>query len=430
MKTTVYFIILICIFSCKSNKNSINEKYYQQALLAFTELKETLAKDSGKLWNFKLDGPVMLVDRETRTIYANEADEAGKLSKYKELYTGQLPENENIANSSFAWNNKTWTIVALPLPDSKKSRMNLLMHESFHRIQPNLGFDSLKFASSPHLDSKEGRIYLKMELEALKMALTSEDPGTHLSHALIFRQYRHQLFPEAKTVENHLEIGEGLAEYTGIITCGMDENQIKQHLVSQINWFFEMPTYIRSFAYFTLPVYGFFMQQTNKEWNLKVSENTNLSDFIFAFFKMNNKTWKEQEILSLGKTYNLENICLFENQREAKKIVLLNEYKCRFLSDSSFIIPLEKMNFSFSPGNLVPMDSFGTVYPNLRITDNWGILEVDSLGALIASNYKSVTVSYPINSTESEISGKGWKLKLDKNWKWIKQDNNFTLVKK
>lgn len=429
MKLILPCTFLFFIAGCQTKTSPIPEESYQQAMLAFSELKETHAKDAGNLWNYKLDGPVMLVDRETRLILANQPDQDGKLVKYKELYTGHLPENENIANSSFTWNNTTWTIVALPLPESRQSRMNLLMHESFHRIQPYIGFDSLSFASSPHLDTKEGRIYLKLELEALKMALTSEKPVADINAALIFRQYRHQLFSNAKELENYLETGEGLAEYTGLISCGMDDKQIKNHLVSQIDWFYQMPTFIRSFAYFTLPVYGYFMQQTNKKWNLEISKNTNLSDYIFAFFKVNIQTWQEQEILKIGKKYNYDGISIFENQREIKKIKLLCKYKSMFLSDSAFKIPLEKMNFSFSPGNLVPLDSFGTVYPNLRITDNWGILQVDSIGALMAANYKYITVSHPESINDNEISGNGWKLKLNKNWKLKKLDSNFTVVK-
>jgi len=48
---------------------------------------------------------------------------------------------------------------------------------------------------------------------------------------------------------------------------------------------------------------------------------------------------------------------------------------------------LENMSISFDPRNLVPLDDVGTVYPNLRITDNWQILSVDS-GALGAMKFK------------------------------------------
>ncbi|ULT23417.1 hypothetical protein KUH03_30125 [Sphingobacterium sp. E70] len=62
----------------------------------------------------------------------------------------------------------------LPLPEHRDDRINLLAHESFHRIQPELGF-KLNNANNNHLDEKDGRISLRLEFEALKKALASSD---------------------------------------------------------------------------------------------------------------------------------------------------------------------------------------------------------------------------------------------------------------
>ena len=85
------------------------------------------------------------------------------------------------------------------------------------------------------------------------------------------------------------------------------------------------------------------------------------------------------------------------------------------------------MNIGFNPGNLMPLDSFGTVYPNMRITDNWGILEVDSCGALHGPDWKYVIISYPETVTDTLIIGKGWKLRLDKNWNLKRENAGYTV---
>ncbi len=131
-----------------------------------------------------------------------------------------------------------------------------------------VGFDSVHEVPSVHLDTKEGRIYLKLELEALKRALNTSHPATHIKNALLFRQYRYQLFPEAPKAENSLEILEGLAEYTGSILSQRGDSELKEHYTSQIDWFYTLPTFVRSFAYFTTPVYGYLMHQTDQSWNL------------------------------------------------------------------------------------------------------------------------------------------------------------------
>lgn len=83
-----------------------------------------------------------------------------------------------------------------------------MAHELFHCAQPSLGFVQNN-QESPHLDKKEGRTYLRLEMEALLKALLSEtekEQKRHLTHAFIFRKYRNSLFPESAQLENLLEL--------------------------------------------------------------------------------------------------------------------------------------------------------------------------------------------------------------------------------
>jgi hypothetical protein len=423
----VYFVGSNTIFG---QSLKISDTDYSQAQTAFPELKEQLKADGGRLWNHKLDGPVLLINRETRVIIANEPDLKGELVKYRDYYIGKFPENQNIANSAVDWNGMRWTIVAFPLPESQTGRMSLLIHESFHRIQPAIGFDANHEVQCSHLITEEGRIYLKLELEALKAALASDEPEKHVKNALLFREYRQQLFPDAKNSENFLDINEGLAEYTGTILCGMTREELKKYYISQIDRFYTYPTFVRSFSYFTIPVYGLLMQQADPAWNLKIGKKSNLTDFMMTFYKMEPSTIVKKEIVKFGKSYNIAAITEFEQNREFKRVEQVKQYQARFLGDSIFKIRLENMNIGFSPANLVPLDAYGTVYPNLRITDNWGILEVDSCGALVSSDWQRVTVSYPQVITDTLIKGRGWRLKLNSGWKLEKEAAKCYLIKK
>lgn len=425
-------LTIMLLSGCRSNvKNiEISETDWNQAKTAFNELNVALKTENGQLWNHSLKGPLMLVNRQTRTIIANESDNAGELIKRENLFVGKLSENINIANTAIDWNGKRWTMVALPLPETKEERLNLLIHESYHRIQPTLGFESLNEIQSTHLDSKYGRIYLTLELEALKKALSSNEPEIHIKNALLFRQYRYQNFPEAKKAENSLEINEGLAEYTGSILSQRKESDLTKHYISTIDWFYTMPTYVRSFAYFTIPVYGYFMQKTNDDWNQQITGETNLTDFISDFWGVKYQELTNEDILKLGAQYGIVSIVEKETRREVEKEELKRKYKKIFLSDSVVEIGLENMKIGFNPSNIMPLDSFGTVYPNLRITDNWGILEVDSCGALMNPEWNKVTISYPEIKTDTLISGRGWRLKLNNLWKLDKHDNKYIMTKK
>ena len=427
----VIFLIIIGGCTSQSNKNAlVSDTDLEYAKSVFTELQQALQLDNGKLWNFKLDGPVLLINKETKVVIANEPDEDGTLTKQGELYVGILPENIVGGNTTIEWLGKRWATYSLPLSEDRATRVDGLIHESFHRIQPEIGFDNITDNHSVHLDTKDGRIFLKLEYEALNSALQSDEPLVHIKNALHFRQYRHQLFPDSKNVENSLEIMEGLAQYTGSILSPRTDEEYKQYYITLIEMSKGFPSYVRSFAYFTIPVYGFFMKQDDEQWNLKINRDTNLTDFILAFYKLDQTTKNYETIKKIGKLYGIENILEAEDLREKNRLDQERKYKSIFLSDSVLVIPLQKMSINFDPRNITPLDSFGSVYPIMIVTDNWGILHVDSLGALMSPEWNKVTLSYPKSITDSLVLGDGWRLKLNSPWKLKKVNVKYTLTDK
>jgi hypothetical protein len=89
-------------------------------------------------------------------------------------------------------------------------------------------------------------------------------------------------------------------------------------------------------------------------------------------------------------------------------------------------LPLRSPKLSFDPRGLRPLDSLGTVYGNLRITESWGILEAPE-GGLIAPDWTAVTVFVGPASGFREFRPEawrqdtlrgvyGWKLVLDPAW--------------
>jgi len=433
MAKFLFLILVVGFFGCNpaSRQNiEIPNSDLKQAIVAFAELNQELQKEQGHLWNHKLDGPLLLINPDTRTVISNESDDEGFLKKQGDFYVGLFPENLNIANSTTNWLGKHWTMVALPLPDAKEERLSLLLHESFHRIQPLIGFDSIHETDCAHLNTELGRLYLKMELEALKATLSDTNFAEHLKNALLFRTYRYQLFPEAGEAENLQELKEGLAEYTGSILAYKGDLPIQSHYISRINGFYGNETFVRSFAYVTLPVYSYFMQKTNQGWNLDISKNSNLTDYMDDFFGLDTRIVDSQYIMQLGKLYHMDSIMEFENIRELNRVQLVKTYKSRFLGRETVSIGLENMHIGFNPGNIMPLDSFGTVYPNLRITDNWGILEVDSGGALVSPQWNQVIISAPLDINDTLISGMGWTLKLNQGWNLEEAGGKFQVRKK
>ena len=80
------------------------------------------------------------------------------------------------------------------------------------------------------------------------------------------------------------------------------------------------------------------------------------------------------------------------------------------------VVPLRKMQISFDPREVQPLEGLGTVYPSLRISDVWGILTV-SKGALVSSDFTKVQLVAPKDPHSLPLTGDGWKLELKEGWK-------------
>ncbi|NSL86798.1 hypothetical protein ECE50_008150 [Chitinophaga sp. Mgbs1] len=387
--------------------------------------KETSAatRKNKAIWGTDLYNNILLIDPVTRQVYANRPDSAGLLQKSGSVYTGTWPVSQNIANTSVEWSGYHWAMVQLPLPKRTGDRLNLLTHELFHRAQPGLGFNT-RDALNNHLDTRDGRIYLQLELAALGKALEATSPAIrkkHLTDAFTFRQYRYSLFPGAEKTENMLELHEGLAEYTGVMMSGRTKAETLQSIAFQKQRFLGAGTFIRSFAYHTVPVYGYLLAQTNPSWTRDIKDTTSLE----AYFR---KAWQLTIPANLGAAvterapaYDGPAIIAAETVREEKRLAVVAGYVKTLVTDPHTEIRFEKMNISFNPSNMLPLEKYGTVYITLRITDKWGVLTAQE-GALVGAGWEKVSVTLPERINGNTITGRGWELQLNEGYQLVKDD--------
>ena len=254
-----YLIILIWFVSSQQDSQKITEisNYFSDLKIA--------CKHNENVWGKNLYGPILFVERSDRTVYANRNTDSGLLKKNGSIFTGKLPDEINLANTAVEWNGRRWAMIMLPISTDKQKRINLMAHELFHLWQPDFGFKSFN-PDLKHLDQKNGRIYLRLETEALKQAaLKPDEAEKHLRNALTFRSYRNQLYPKTDSLENLLELNEGICEFTGQELSGRTEQERLENFIKRIDYFVSTPSYLRSFAYETIPVYGYFLKQLNSD---------------------------------------------------------------------------------------------------------------------------------------------------------------------
>jgi hypothetical protein len=426
-KILILSIILLKTAFLSGQGSSLNDSisgYFQEIKINTDNYKD--------LWDLDLYGPILLVNPLTRQVYSNYPDTAQFLKPGGNIYTGVLPLMTNIANTAITWNGKNWAMIMFPLPENKQERLDLLSHELFHRSQSALGFE-MKNPENNQLDVKDGRIWLRLELEALRKAVLAKNMNetiVHLTNALIFRKYRYNLFPGASSNENLLELNEGMAAYTGNMMSGRNESELVIFFDNRLTEFQKWPTYVRSFAYVTTPIYGFLLSRTDKYWNKKIRKDTNLTDFFIEAFKL--PLPKDFiSVSTLSKKYSVEEITSEETARDQIIKQRIAAIKTKFIDLPHLEIYFEKMSISFDPRNIIPLEDKGSVYPTLRVSDNWGILTVTD-GALIESNWSKVTVSSPTSINADKASGNGWTLDINKGYILEKNTatGNFILKKR
>jgi hypothetical protein len=387
----------------------------------FAEAKSLCEADRGQLWGVSLCGPIMFVDRNSRLIVANQADANGALRAEGGVFTGTLPVSQNIANTAVEWSGVRWTQIQWPLPDELRARDTLIAHELFHRIQGQLGLPQLKEGDNRQLDTLDGRYYLQLEWRALARALqasTSEDRKTAITDALVFRIERYKLFPRAALEEQALELNEGLAEYTGVkIGNPSPEEQVKR-AISDITVRASDSTFVRSFAYATGPAYGLLLDRSNPEWRRQIREGGTFVSLLETSLNITPPANLEQAAADRAAQYNAQALKVAETERETKRQQLIAKYRAQFVDGPILTLPRRHMSVQFDPRNLQPLGELGTVYPNLRITDDWGILEATN-GALLKPDWSAVIIRAPSIATGSSIKGDGWTLELKPGWKLV-----------
>lgn len=382
---------------------------------AFAEARVICERDGSRLWGVSLCGPIMIVDWRDRAIVASQQDANGLLSADGDVWSGVLPHEVILANTAIEWSGTHWTQLVAPLPADPAQVSVLLAHELFHRVQPSLGL-SRPEQPNHHLDTLEGRYLLQLEWRALAAALRAPDEDLRiaaLADALAFRHQRHRLFPDAAAEEGALEINEGLAEYTGVMLGLADPAERTAYALYNLEAFVSAPTFVRSFAYATGPAYGLMLDQTDPAWRTKLGSGVRLDELMAAAVCF--ETLPDEPLDQRAGRYDDGTLRLKEVRRDEDRRARLATYRASLIDGPVLVLPLNRTNRQFNPQTLVALDGVGTVYPTMRLIDDWGSLEVEDGGALVWSEPKQATVS-AVDFAGTGTAGKGWRLTLNPGW--------------
>jgi hypothetical protein len=359
---------------------------------ALDDFNAICAADNVRLWGRSLCGPIVLVDPETREAVAG-AD--GR------VFAAKIPESIGIANTGVDWDGRRWTMVMWPLPDDPLARKALMAHESFHRIQKDLGFPSTG-PRNVHLDTADARYWMRLEWRALSRALgpktSRRDAKRAVEDALAYRAARRALTKDAAAEERLLEMHEGLAEYTGFAVAEPRIAARTEPIAKQLARFEKRDSYVRSFAYASGPAWGTLIEMRDPQWTRSLKSSDDLGAIAARVWKA--RPTKEPHGDAVVRAE--------EDARAEKKRIELAAARAKFVDGAVLTLPLEG-GVSFDPNAVTPFGDAGTIYRTISTSGAWGKIEVSG-GALVTSDWKRLVVP---------ASGEGYTLTLNEGWRIV-----------
>lgn len=387
------------------------------AAAALKLAKQRAEADGGALWGVSLDGPILLVDPKLRVAIANAPDEGGVLRKSVGIWMGFLPDDVILANTATEWSGVNWSMVLWPLPRNQVSQAQLLMHESFHRIQDELGLP-IQPGTCAHMEFAHARYYLRLELQALLAALEAEgDARTEaIRDALLFRAAREDRFPQAAKPERALELNEGLAEYTGLKLSGADEAGILARVRAAIEGVTQRESLARSFAYVSGPPIGLLLDELDLGWRNKLSPEVGPADLLRRAVSYSPPADVAAAAEKAAARYGGAKILAEEEGREKGQERLVHDLGMKFRAGPVLNLRLQNPQYSFDPNKVIPIPGVGEYYESITLTDRWGKLTVDGGGALIYTGFTKMRVVAPKAGGSGTVRGPGWTLELKDRW--------------
>ena len=424
-------VSVLALATCASAQSttSIDTKLAAQY---FRQLKQTSDRDGGKTWGVALYGPLMFVDARSGNVVANQADVEHKLTPQDGVFVGTLPREINPANTAFDWAGVHWTMVLWPVSEFRQARERLLLHECFHRLQEKLGLPA-RDAVNAHLDTLNGRIWIQMEWRALERALRESGPARKaaIADALLFRAYRRSLFADSAGNENALELNEGLSEYTGVKLSSADvgETAVRANLI--LRQARNNPTFARSFAYVSGPAYGVLLDLSGRPWRTGLSPKADLGVLLQQQFGLRVRASDAAARAAVSR-YEGEEIITVETQQDERRKQQIAEARKKFFDGPILLLPLSAdVSYTFNPNNVIGIDAGNTVYPAMRMVDEWGVLTVTN-GAMLergATGFLTrARVTAPSDVSARPLKGEGWSLELATGWELVPGERSGDLV--
>jgi len=429
-RVTSLILLLVIVAGCRKE---VSREYFtnEKAVAYFSQVEEICNLDNGALWGENLYGPIMIVDYDSRRVFANFPDDEGILKSKEGIYTGTYPKEEVISNYAVEFGNTLFAMAPLPREENPNRIITRCLHGLFHCFQIRNDLNRADYNTS-HMDEKTARLYLKLEWKALERAINT--PGSArvnaIRDALVFRTARREMYPDFIEDENIFEFHEGLATFTYYLLGSEDYDDYTRNIMDNLHRLYSVRSFSRTFGFTSGSLYAYLLNESGFDFKTLKSPDIDLGELSREIYDISLPEISRDVAGSLALNYDLDVIQAEEKERDESRNDRFRRRIAQYTERPVVYLELESPNFSFEPEDIDPVDSLGVIYQSLRVSDNWGKISIDEGGCLVSNNLKFMRVpAREIKTDRNHISGDGWELILDSNWEMVKVDENFYIQK-
>lgn len=373
-----------------------------RAMEWFREAQTLCDREAGRVWGQSLCGPIVIADPVSREIATSQpAPDAPR------------PAALGFANAAMQWGDTRWTTLVWPIVNGLPThqRRRVLLHELFHRVQPQLGL-LVPEVQSAHLDSLEGRYWMRLEWRALAAALAAagSERRDAIGDALAFRSARRALYPGAAAAEQSLEVNEGLAQYTATVAVNESPAEAIADAVGQLRDADLSPSFVRTFAYPSGAAYGLLLDAAAPGWPRRLRPTDDLGSLLGAAVAVE----RDRAADVAARRYQGVTLRAEEEARQMERVARLTALRRRF-ADGPVLHVSNGRNSSFVSQGVTSLPGEGLVYPGFRTSAEWGHLEAAEV--LVSTDRTLVTLAGPFTIVDHVVKGSDWVLTLADGWR-------------
>jgi hypothetical protein len=431
MKRWIKIILLVFLAGCKGAEDN-SYLTTEKAQLYFSKTEEACNRDNGKLWGKNLYGPMMFVDRNSRKITANQPDLEGILKERDGVYTGTYPRELIINNIPVIFGGTFFALVPLPGEEDEFRIVSRSIHSLFHCFQESSCIKATGFNINI-MDEKYARLWIKLEWKALRKAIISEGSEKQLAirDALIFRGSNRETYQNYAPEETRFENYEGLATFTYIMLATNTPEEFETRLFEYLDRIYSFPSYARSYGFIHGALYATLLYQKGFNFSSLTSLDTDIGEMVKDLYKIQLPEVCRDVAGSIAINYEFEKIVEEEAERDMQIRERVRKQITTFTEKPVLFLELESPSFDFEPEDIHPMDTLGTIYSKIRVSDNWGKLTVDKGGCLVSNNFRFVRIpAKGFKEDRNRIEGEGWHLIMNDNWELVQIEPNYIVRKK